>query len=244
MQFKVIRKLSPARLLIPLLALGTLSCIPQRSIIYFQDHAERRHYTNPFAPVEAVTERYILQPNDHLLIRVSSSNPKLTEIFHQGESGQGNIGLNHSPLSQFPIDDNHEIDFPFVGKINLKGATRSQATEIIRQAIEPFVANVQVTVRLANPSFIILGEINSPGRVAMGKEQVHIFEAIALAGDISTFGKRRAVKVLRPTPSGTISFNVDLTDRNIVDSEKYFIYPNDIIYVRPMRAKVFGIGET
>ncbi|WP_026472969.1 polysaccharide biosynthesis/export family protein [Alkaliflexus imshenetskii] len=223
---------------------GLAGCIPHKEIIYFQDHSERKNYENPYAPIDGITEKYILQPNDYLTIRVTSSNPKLTEFFNPGGSTQAVTATTQSPLYQYPIDDNHEIDFPFVGKINLKGATRAQATELIREALLPFVTDAQITVRLANPSFIALGETNTRGRIAMGKEQITIFEAIALAGDVRTFGKKRKVKIIRPTSDGAQSFYIDITDKNLLDSDKYYIYPNDILYIRPMRARAWGIGES
>ncbi|URW78716.1 polysaccharide biosynthesis/export family protein [Xiashengella succiniciproducens] len=220
------------------------SCIPQKEIVYFQNHEDKKGYDNPYDTPKTITEKYILQPNDALLIRVNTANPKLSEFFNAGGSNQNVAATGQSPLYTYPIDDSLYIDFPFVGKIRLDGCTRAMATERIREALIPFVNDAQVTVRLANPSFVALGEVNNRGRIPMGREQVTIFEAVAMAGDVRPFGKKREVRVVRPTPEGSISFFVDLTDKNLVDSDKYYIYPNDIVYIRPMKAKQWGIGES
>jgi polysaccharide export outer membrane protein len=78
----------------------------------------------------------------------------------------------------------------------------------------------------------------------MQKEQVTIFEAVAMAGGVTPFGKQRKMKLVRQLPDGPVTYQVDLTDKNIVNSEYYYVYPNDLLYVRPMKAKQLGIGES
>jgi polysaccharide export outer membrane protein len=99
-------------------------------------------------------------------------------------------------------------------------------------------------VLLTNASFTVLGEVRKPGQYSMNRDQITLFEAISMAGDITGFGKRNQIRIVRPTPEGSITMNVDLTDKNIIDSQRYFIYPNDLIYVEPMAIKQYGIGET
>lgn len=220
------------------------SCIPHKEILYFQDHDQRAGYSNPFGETETITEKYILQANDALIIRVNTANPKLSEFFNMGGTNQNTAAVSQSPLYTYPLDDSLYIDFPFVGRIKLDSCTRQIATSRIIEALQPYVSDAQVTVRLSNPSFVALGETSTRGRIPMGREQITIFEAIALAGDVRPYGKRREVRIVRPTTEGTQSYFVDLTDKNLVDSDFYYIYPNDIIYIRPMKAKAWGIGES
>jgi len=219
------------------------SCIPQKETVYLQKKSKQKNYENPYIEADSVTEKYILRPNDVLFIHVNTSNTKLSEFFNPSRSGTGS-STNLSALYNYPIDDHYNIEFPFVGKINLKGCNRNLARLKIIDSLKPFLTDAQVTVRLADPSFVILGEVGNRGRIAMGKDQVTIFEAIALAGDARTFGKRKEIKVVRPIEDKFETFYVDLTDENILGSDKYYIYPNDIIYVRPMKAKTWGIGES
>lgn len=218
-------------------------CIPQKETVYFQDHTNRKNYDNPYGLPETITEKYILRPNDQLYINVSTSNPKLSEYFNPSRNTTSG-SQQSTMLYNYPIDDNMDIDFPFVGKINLAGCTRAAAKQKITEALEPFLTDAQVTVRLSGASFVALGEFGRVGRIDMGKEQVTIYEAVALAGDIKPYGKKRKVRIGRPTPEGTKFHFVDLTDKNLVDSEYYYIYNNDIIYVRPMKARAWGIGES
>lgn len=242
-QFKIPFYLLRHGLLLLLLSSMFVGCIPQKETVYLQDRTEERDYENPYNELTTITERYILRPNDQLYIQVNTSNPNLSEFFNQSRSGGGNTQQNQS-LYTYPIDDDMNIDFPFVGKINLADCTLQEAKEKMEEALDPFVSDAHVKVRMASNSFVILGEIGSPGRVSMGKEQITIYEAIALAGDVRTFGKRKEIKIVRPRGDGYKTFFVDITDDNIVGSDEYYVYPNDLIYVRPMKAKSFGIGET
>jgi polysaccharide export outer membrane protein len=226
-----------------LLVLLTTGCIPQKETVYLQDQDDRKDYENPYNELTTITERYVLRPNDLLYIQVNTSNPKLSEFFNPTRSSGGNNQLNQS-LYTYLIDDSMQIDFPFVGKVDLGGCTLQQARERMEKVLEPMVSDAHVKIRLANDAFVILGEVGKPGRIEMGKEQITIYEAIALAGDIKTFGKRKQVKIIRPEGDGYKTFFVDITDKNIVGSDEYYIYPNDLIYVRPMKAKSFGIGES
>lgn len=218
-------------------------CIPQRETVLLQSKSKKSKHAQPYLEADSVTEKYILRPNDVLFIHVNTSNPKLSEFFNPTRAGMSNTSQLNS-LYNYPIDDNYNIEFPFVGKINLKECNRSQARVKIIEALRPFLSDAQITVRLYDPSFVVLGEVGNKGRISMGKEQVTIFEAIALAGDVKTFGKRKQVKVVRPVDNEFETFYVDLTDHNILGTDKYYIYPNDIIYIRPMKAKTWGIGES
>ncbi len=230
-------------LLFLLLIILSNGCIPQKETVYLQDKSENKGYQNPYHELTSITERYILRPNDQLHIQVNTSNPKLSEFFNPSRQSGGNTQQSQS-LYVYPIDDEMNIDFPFVGKINIDGCNLQKAKKKMEEALIPFVSDAHVKMRLANNSFVILGEIQKPGRIDMGKEQITIYEAIALAGDIPTFGKRKEIKIVRPSGESYETFFVDITDNNLVGSDEYYVYPNDLIYVRPMKAKSFGIGET
>lgn len=231
--------------IIPILSLlFVVGCIPQKEIVYLQNKDGKHGYENKYVDADSVTEKYILRPNDALFIHVSTSNTKLSEYFNPSRSGSSSSSSSTSSLYTYPIDDYYNIEFPFVGKINLENCNRNQARMKIIDALKPFLADAQVTVRLSSPSFIALGEIRSPGRVAMGKDVVTIYEAVALAGDVQTFGRRKYVKIVRPKEDTFEIFYVDLTDKNILGSDRYYVYPNDLIYISAMKAKSFGIGES
>ena len=215
-------------------------CIPQKDIIYLQEKKESN-----FKPLDGITDKYFLQPNDYLYIQINTMDPKLSDFFNQntGTSSTTMSGANPN-MFNYIIDDSLNIDFPYAGNINLKGCNLKMAKIRIREALKPFLKEAIINVKLANCQFTVLGEVKNGGPKNMQKDQLTIFEAIGLAGDVTSVGKRREIKLVRHYPNETKTFIVDLTDAKIVDSEFYYIYPNDLIYVRPMKAKVFGIGES
>ena len=234
------------RWVIALLLLVSLlnGCIPQRKTVYLQDKTEQKDYVNPYVELESITDKYILRTNDQLYIHVTTTDIRLSEYFNPSRATSGSSTNQSFAMFTYTIDDNMDIDFPFVGKINLKDCTLAGAKQKVMYALEAFLDDAQITMRIYNAAFVALGEFGRVGRIDMSKEQITIFEAVALAGDIRTHGKRMQVQITRPTTEGAITYFVDLTDRNIVDSDKYYVYSNDIIYVRPMKAKSWGFGES
>ncbi|GAF03895.1 polysaccharide biosynthesis/export family protein [Saccharicrinis fermentans] len=223
-----------------LLVVLTVSCIPQKELLYLQEKDSIVEYET----VTEITGKYILQTNDYLFIQVSTFDPKLSEFFNatQGNSSSQSTQNN---LFMYMVDDNMDIDFPYAGKINLRGCNLEQAKTKIRVALKPYLKDFNLVVRLGSNSFTILGEVKSPGRHTMSKDQITIFEALGIAGDLTAYGKRKDMKIVRPQADGSYeTYVVDITDHKIIGSDKYFIYPNDLIYVRPIRAKQLGIGES
>ncbi len=111
------------------------------------------------------------------------------------------------------------------------------AKDTIRKALKPYLKEFELIVKLASTYFTVLGEVRNPGVHDMNKDQITIFEAFAMAGDIRAFGKKKQIKLIRQTPDGEKTYLIDITDKNIVNSEFYYIYPNDLLYVRPMKQK-------
>lgn len=221
------------------------SCIPQRSIVLLQDKDNDGQTT--FAAVENITNQYILQPNDYLYINVSLSDPKLALPFNpiQTMPQNGSSAQNYRYFN-YMINDSMQINFPITGPIDLSGCTLQMAHERISQAIsKKYLKGFYLTVKLASNSFSVLGEVNRQGLYTMERDQITIFEALAQAGGFSSYAKRKEVKLLRKGADGVITEHVlDLTNDAIVNSNLYYVYPNDVIYVRPVPAKMLGFGET
>lgn len=199
-----------------------------------------------FAALEHITDRYVLQPNDYLFINVSSPDPNLSKFFNP-IINTGNNFNNASDRNFFyyQIDDSLNIIFPVCGKINLRECTVLQAQERINAAISDYLTDFSLIVRLATNSFSVVGEVSKQGTYTMSRDQITIFDALAQAGGFSTYAKRREVKLLRKNEKGeAMLYDIDLTERKLINSDLYYIYPNDIIYVRPMRIKMLGFGET
>ncbi|MCU4157318.1 polysaccharide biosynthesis/export family protein [Carboxylicivirga sp. A043] len=219
------------------------SCIPQKEIVLLQDKSDDRNYQNPFQPLDNITDKYFLQPNDYLFINVSTPDPKISEFFNQSQSGNATTQRNQN-FFFYQLDDSMNIDFPYVGKINMSNCNVRMGKERVQEALKPFLKEYSLTFKLASNTFTALGEFRKQGVIIMQKEQVTIFEAVAMAGGVTPFGKQRKMKLVRQLPDGPVTYQIDLTDKNIVNSEYYYIYPNDMLYVRPMKAKQLGIGES
>lgn len=227
-----------------ILASSLFGCIPQKEIILLQDHSSDKNYENPFNQMEGITDQYMLQPNDYLFINVSTLDDNVSEFFNAQRTGNMGGGQQNQNFFLYQIDDSMNIDFPYVGDINLADCNVKMGKEKVKEALKPFLKEYNLTFKLATNTFTALGEFSSQGVHSMTKEQITIFEAVAIAGGIPAFGKKKKIQLLRQLPDGPVTYTVDLTDKNIVNSEYYYIYPNDLLYVRPMRAKQFGIGES
>jgi polysaccharide export outer membrane protein len=222
------------------------SCIPQKELMYLQDKAEKdKNYTNPYDTTQKVTGLYFLKPNDYIKVEVNSLEPKVSEFFNlSSANGGGSTLQSNIAFISYLIDNDMNIDFPYAGKINLSGCNIPMAKTRIEQALKPYLSEMSLKVDLAYSVFTILGEVRSPGVKNMSKEQITIFEAIALSGDLTIYAKRKKMKLMRQTPQGPKIYVFDVTDKNIINSEYYYVYPNDLIYIKPMKAKMFGIGES
>ncbi len=225
------------------------SCIPQRKLKYLQDFDETKDYQNPYTPADTIIQNYMLRPNDYLYIRVITSDERLSQFFNKtGTQGGGNIvgagGQGGAKLLAYQIDDFMHIDLPFVGEIDLSECNLKMARDTIRESLSGFLDEFALIVELMNSYIIMLGEVNSPGRHSLNEDVITIFDAVAMAGDMTQYARRKEVRIIRPTETGSIMYTVDLLDKNILESEGYYIYPNDMIYVEPVWVKMFAIGET
>lgn len=234
---RIISRLLFGSLLVVLFA--TTGCIPLKQTVYLQGGKQPEAKDTTIR----ITDQYFLRPNDYLYISVSTADPKLSTFFNPMSNTGTNVQSGFK-FTYYMIDDRMNIDFPFVGIINLKGCNVKMAKEKIKNSLQPYLNEANLIVRLANTQYTILGEVRKPGVLEMKKDQVTIFDAIGEAGDLTTFAKRKEVVLMRKTPAGEQTHMLDLTNPAIVNSEYYYVYPNDLIYIRPMKARQWGIGET
>lgn len=224
------------------------SCISPKSYTYLQDKEGNKDYVNKYTKAQEITEKYKIQTNDYIYIRIISDNEKVSGYYNLTGGGTNNNNMMYgqagSKFMSYLVDDKGEIDFPSLGKIAVRGLTRSEIKQKLTEILKTQIDNFTMMVELTNSYFTILGEAHA-GRYAMPKDQITIYEAIAMSGDLTIYSKRKQIKIIRPTVSGTsVIRTIDLTDRNLLDSAESYIYPNDIIYVEPIKAKMWGFGET
>lgn len=222
------------------------SCIPVKDLTYLQDKNTSIEQSN-VAVVQS--KPYRLQANDILKINIKAIDPKLVSIFNTTENPIDAVKSESSLyFDGFTVDDHGNIRMPLLGEINVIGYTLEEVRiKIEKQLLEEYFksgANIFVTVKLAGFRYTINGEVASTGTKTLFQDHVNIMEAIANSGDITTVGNRKSVTVIRQTPTGVQMNDIDLTDKNVMKSPYYYLQPNDYIYVKPLKQKTWGTGQT
>jgi polysaccharide export outer membrane protein len=221
------------------------SCIPTQNLIYLQNKNNSKIERGIAA---AVAKPYRLQSNDVLSISIKAIDPKLVAIF--GTTDQGEAGKSASALyfDGFTVDDHGNIRMPVLGELNVIGFTLDEVrVKIEKELLAEYFkkeANIFVIVKLAGFNYTINGEIGSTGTKTLFQENVTIMEAIANAGDITITGNRKAVTIIRKSPTGVQMHDLDLTDINVMHSPYFYLQPNDYIYIKPLKQKTWGTGKT
>ena len=204
------------------------SCTAHRQLVYLKNRPE-----------------YLLQTRDILYVKIYSLNEEMSSLINQTiGSSQQNLFQNETSLfiNGYAVSDSGYIEIPVLGRILVAGETLDQAITSIHQRADKYLKEATVIVKLISFKVSVIGEVNRPGSYNNFNSQLTVLEAISLAGDITDYGNRKKVHVLRPESNGTKSFQLDLTNRNILTSDGYFLLPNDIIYIEPIRSKSFRIN--
>lgn len=217
------------------------SCLSTKRTTYFQgkvpENSSMRKMQN---------QPYKLQVNDVLSITIKAENPKLVALF-DAENTQGAQNKNAMYFNGYTIDRHGNIRIPYIGEVNILGYTEKEAREKIETELKNFIKNpdaIFVTVKLSGIKFIVAGEVKSPGTVNLLQNEVSIIEALTNAGDITTFGDRKNVQIIRKSLDGVKRYTVDMTDIAVFNSEHFYIKPNDVIYVPALEQKSWGTGTT
>ena len=196
-----------------------------------------------------------IMPKDVLSITVTTVNPAAAAPFnlsvYSSLSGSANATMygNHV-LQSYLVDNRGDIEFPVLGRIHVGGLTKSQCEQMINDSIRPYMNASEkpvVTVRMANYKISVLGEVNRPGMYTVGNEKINILEALAQAGDLSIYGRRDGVKLIREDAQGGKQIHtLNLNDAGLINSPYYYLQQNDIVYVEPnkVKARNASIGQS
>lgn len=236
-----------------LLILGLLisiqSCVPKRKMVYLQqDKGVSQDTLQSFTYQK---EEYRLQVNDVIDVQIRSLDEKANEIFGNGALTSGQV-MNASTssggdlyyITGYTINDSGYVDLPILGNIRVVGLTIPEIKQTIEQEVKKYFSKFFLAVKLGGVRYSALGEFSRPGKYVILQNQVTIFEAIAHAGDLTTVAQRDVVTLIRQYPDGTRIHKLDLLDQSIIGSPYYFIQPNDVLYVEPMKQKSYGVGVT
>ena len=217
------------------------SCVPLKKAVYLQgDIAKKLEDIEGQYRVEQ--SDYLVKTNDLLYVRVSSFDELSTSFLNQGSSSTGTSTALSASLIGHRVGLDGAIDFPFLGKINVVGLSLGEVERKIELAAGVYVEKSSVTVKLLNDNITMMGEVRAPGRFPLNSEEVSILEAFAMAGDLTDFGNRKRVRLIRndgETPQMVI---IDVTDERIMFSPYYYLKPGDIVYVEPRRLKQVNVS--
>lgn len=216
------------------------SCTSYKNVPYMQDIEVVNRAIQEEIPYDAH-----IMPKDLLTITVNTSDPQASAPFNLTtqtplNAASSNINTTSQPtLQQYLVDNGGNIDFPVLGRLKVSGLTKGEAEKLIRSKLVPYLKETPiVTVRMTNYKISVLGEVNKPGTFTVSNEKVNVLEALAMAGDMTVYGIRDNVKLIREDALGKQQIiPLDLNRADIVLSPYYYLQQNDIIYVTPNKTK-------
>ena len=211
------------------------SCSAPKEVLYLQDIASIKE--------ENIDKNYevIIHKDDLLAILVNSKDPELALPFNMPVVTY-QIGAQTTAqqrLLGYLVDQNGDIDFPILGKIHVEGLTRMQVTELIKQKLmsEDLIKDPIVTVQFLNFKVSVMGEVTRPGTFDSSGDRITLLEALSMAGDLTIYGRRDRVAVIREKDGKRRILYHDLRSSDIFQSPCYYLQQNDIVYVEPNKAK-------
>lgn len=216
------------------------SCASRKELVYFQDE--------PLNEESQLDNRFQLtyKTNDILTIDVSSIEPAAAMPFNlapvsyaNSTTNSNDINANGNLLRQtYLVDPMGNIEFPVLGTIHVGGLTRTEATEMLKERLREYVKDAIVNIRLINFTVTVLGEVNAPGTYTIQDERISLSEALGLAGDLTIYGKRDNVFLIREVDGKKKYAKFDLSSINVVNSPVYYLSQNDVIYVEPNNSRI------
>ncbi len=228
------------KLIVLIILFGT-ACTSQKKLLYLENLDTIPH--EQFFPMQH--PEYQIQKRDILYIRFITINQELSDILNIGSARySSNMFQNETSLyiNGYTVNDSGFVSIPLVGSVNVVGRTIDEATKSIESRAKDYLNEGTVIVKLISFKFTVIGEVNRPGSYTNFNNQLTVLEAIGTAGDITDFGNRKKVLVMRPSPTGTTTYRIDLQDKNLLTSEGYFLLPNDLVIVEPIKSKPFQLN--
>lgn len=221
----------------------------RRNLAYISDiqgtEAYREKITN--------TSPAMIKPDDLLGITVSSPNPDANVVFNKGSFPMANTRDSFSPATGrvgvsegqgYLVDEEGFIDFPVLGKVTVGGLTRKEAQAYLADCLQKYLKDPTVNLRFLNFRITVIGEVTRPSTFTIPNEKINVFEALGMAGDMSPYGKRENVLLMREEGGERIVKRLNLNDKEILSSPYFYLQQNDIVYVEPVRARADQASTT
>ncbi|GAB3163134.1 polysaccharide biosynthesis/export family protein [Telluribacter humicola] len=225
---------------------GLTSCVSPKSVVYFQGKDLRYSSDN-------ITQNYVptIQPNDLISVVVGSLSAESNEIFNfanlfttssMNYSTTG--GGSRAQSVGYLVDHEGNIEMPLAGKINILGLETQVAAEKIRKCLQTYLREPTVSIRTLNFKVSVMGEVNNPAVYVIPDEKITLPELLSLAGDMTIYGRRDNILIIREENGKREYARLDFTSRDIFRSPYYYLHKNDVIYVEPVKARLTSTDRT
>ena len=207
------------------------SCTSSKKVVYLQNQIE-----------DSKSNSYetILQPDDALMIVITSENPEVAAPYNLKRATVVTANQNepNGQLISHIIKKDGTVDFPLIGVIKLGGLTKSEAILVLKESLLEHVKDAYVTLEILNYKVSVLGEVKNPGTYKISSERITLLEALSLAGDLTIYGKRKNILIVREKDGVKTMERIDITNSNFINSPFYYLSQNDVIYVEPNKTKI------
>ena len=221
------KRLKVAIVIVLMISMG--SCVSKKEMVYLQD-------ADGIDAIEAIVKvEPKIQQNDILSINVSAMDAEAALPFNLFEAG--NTTSVPKPIT-YLVNSDGEINFPVLGKIKVEGFTTKEMTSHLAETLAVYIKNPIVNIRLTNFKVTVLGEVKSPGTYPVPNERISILEAIGLAGDLTIQGKRKTVVLIREQNGKRTFVDIDLTNKELLNSPYFYLAQNDVLIVEPNKTKM------
>jgi polysaccharide biosynthesis/export protein len=206
-----------------------VSCVPTKELSYFNDLDEL------VEPAVNPRSQKLIMPFDKLYIKVISIDPQTTLIFNSTEEIRSS-GFGGSSILGYLVDETGNVNFPFVGNINVGSLTTAQASEKIQKAMSDYVSNTSIIVKYVDSQVTVIGEVQRQGVFPFTQDKLNIYEALGLGGGLTRYGDRKNIILIRNEGEKIMHYRLNLSDSKIASKDFYYILPNDVIVVEPLKA--------
>lgn len=213
---------------------------------FFQNMSDHEIYGSAVMPTE-----YLIKPDDNLYVDVQSINPEVSQLFSPSKSTTyyGGVASEFGQASSqyingYQVNQRGMIILPVVGEVNVAGITEEAAKDVVQKRVNEYYKDATVKVKILTYKISVLGEVRTPGVYYNYNKNISILEAISLANGTSDYASIRKVLVIRHTVKGDKSFRLDMTKKEILTSEAFYLLPNDVVYIEPDRYKNFILNTT
>ncbi|MCZ4696385.1 sugar transporter [Ancylomarina euxinus] len=216
------------------------SCKTSKNLVYLNNTVDQEVLPD-LTKHESI---YKIKINDNLFVDIQSLSPEINAVFNpsQGSGPQSGTQQNYGQLSGqylngFLVDQRGNINLPIIGQVNLVGKSLDEARQFIQTKSDEYIKDATVKVKLLSFKITVMGEVKNPGVYYNYNSHLTVLEGISMASGITDYGRIKKILVLRPLEKGNKTYRLDLTNKNFLNSDAFFLQPNDVVYVEPDKYK-------